>query len=160
MGDEKAPTKEITIITPENPPAWLTEVPSDQRVVVNVGWKRGAEVKYSTYWQVPVTDEQAKARYNVSLAELAAIGVRQIAYGTDNKPAFGPNGECDHAVLQKQADEYKRGQRGTGKSAVTKKKASEFDTACGMFGIDPTAVDAADQLRNAIKALQSGKKKK
>jgi hypothetical protein len=157
---EQETKKEVTIVTPENPPAWLTEVPLEQRVCVNVGAKRGADTKFVQYFIVPVTDEHAKERYNVTLAELVAIGVRQIAYSVDNSPAFNDKGECDHAILQKQADEYKRGRKGTGAGAVKTAKASMWDQICIDAGFtDPNTPEAKAFVEAAIKSAIAKKAK-
>lgn len=121
----KETKKEVTIVTPEIPPSWLSEVPSDQRVVIHVGVKKGADTKYAQYWKVPITDEEAKERYNVTLAELTAAGVRNLAYRCNNSSAFSEDGTCNHEELQKVADAYKAGQRSSGGEGV-KAKAAAF----------------------------------
>ena len=88
--------------------------------------------KFAVQWPVPETEEQAQERYNCSLADLIADGVRKlstspsyenVALATDSegnfledKPFADKSDETILAEMQTLADAFKVGQRKPGKA--------------------------------------------
>ena len=105
-------------------------IPSDNRLVTNIGAHRGAEDRYEIYFLVPTTDEEAGARYDCNLGYLIEAGVRQIATRVDF-PSVGFDEDGDlkaggHAAMQVLADGYRVGAKRVA-GVTVKKKAAKLD---------------------------------
>ena len=123
-----------------------------KRLVTNIGFKRGAEDKYEIYFLIPDSDEEAKARYDCSLADLIEMGVRKISTSPDYPTVmFDEEGnlkEGGHAAGQALADGYTVGRKSAGPSV--KAKAAEHDAllaAAADAGVDIAAVIAAAKAK-------------
>ncbi len=99
-------------------------IPQAKRLITNIGFKRGSVDKYEIYFVIPDSDEEAKSRYDCTLAELVAMGVRKIST-SPQYPAvmFNEDGTLKpkgHEAGQELADGYKVGQRSS--AGPTQKK--------------------------------------
>ena len=105
-------------------------IPSDKRLVTNIGSHRGAEDRYEIYFLVPQNDEEAQARYDCTLAYLIEAGIRQLTTRVDYPSVgFDDNGnlkEAGHEAMQVLADGYKVGAKRVA-GVTQKKKAAELD---------------------------------
>jgi len=121
-------------------------IPSDRRLVTNVGAFRGADDRFEIYFLVPKTDEQAADRYDCTRDDLVEMGVRQIATRVDYPSVmFDEDGELKeggHAAGQELADGYRVGAKRVA-GATQKKKAAELDAVQKAAGeVDMNDADA------------------
>lgn len=130
------------------------EFDNNTSLITNIGFTAKVLEKYQIVWPIPSTDEEAKARYDCSLAKLVEAGVRQLTTRCDYKsvgffnpgeivdgkkltkddPRIGtlkPNG---HEAMQSLADGYTVGARTTGgmTQKVYAQKAKNAETELGM----------------------------
>lgn len=111
------------------------EFDNKKTVVTNVGFTAGAVEKYQIAWLVPKTDEEAKERYDCTLNDLVAAGVRQFSTRPDYKTVgFDDDGNLKpegHEAMQSLADGYKFGARASGgptqKVMAQKAKSAESE---------------------------------
>ena len=127
-----------------------------KRLVTHIGFKRGAEDKYEIYFLIPDTDEEAKARYDCTLANLIEMGVRKISTSPDYPTVMfdeaGNLKEGGHEAGQALADGYTVGRKSAGPGV--KAKAAERDAlyaAAEEAGVDIAAVIAAAKAKKARK---------
>lgn len=101
-------------------------------VITYIGSSPSDDTKYGIVWSVPVTDEEAKDRYDCSLNDLIRAGVRQFTTRPNYKTVgFDENGtlvDGGHEAMQQLADSYKCGTR-RGPSKSDKKLAAELKSA-------------------------------
>ncbi len=134
MAEEKA-KREIDIISLERP--------DDQDYLgTDIGFEQGVDIKYTIWWLIPKTDEEAQERYGCDLADLVANGVRQLSTRPNYKlVGFTEDGELKengHEEMQTLADGYKPGRRAIGTGQ--KKKAQTLDSLMSEMGIDDPEV--------------------
>lgn len=113
-------------------------------LVCSIGYKKGILTKYGVTFPIPKTDEEAKARYDCTLADIITKGVRS-AFSTapayqaldiwDKKTGLLKDEKEGMKALQVLADGYVPGKRGAG--GVTQKiKAEKFDKIAEAAGAD------------------------
>lgn len=143
--ETKKPKKEEIEYVPA-----VREFDNTRTLITNVGFTAGAKVRYEVIWDIPATDKEAQARYDCTLQDLIAAGVRQYstrpdykAVGFDDDGNLKPDG---HEEMQKLADGYKVGQRavGTGAKAVVQ-KVKRTEAELGM---------TFDEMAAKIKEMQ------
>lgn len=102
----------------------------DKTVITSVGFSQSSTEKFQIAWPIPDSEEEAQERYDCSLRELTAAGVRQLSYRpTYPEVGFDEDGtlkDGGHEAMQALADGYKPGQRRTG-GPTQKVKASAYD---------------------------------
>ncbi len=132
-------------------------IPSNKRLVTNIGAFRGADDRFEIYFLVPQNDEEAQARYDCTLAYLVEAGIRQLTTRVDY-PSVGFNEddgslkEGGHKAMQVLADGYRVGMKRVA-GVTQKKKAAKLDE----IQANAEAVDMDDP--EALKAyVQSIKK--
>ena len=98
----------------------------DDFVETKIGFGKKPDTKYSIYFGVPKTDEQAESRYGVPLSYLISAGVRQLSTRVDYPSVmFDEDGNLldgGHEAGQTLADGYQVGRK-TKPETTEKKKA-------------------------------------
>lgn len=134
----------------------VREFDNTRTVVTRIGYERGSSIRYEIVFDVPRTDDEAKTRYDCTLAELVAMGVKQITTRPDYKTVgfdadgnLKPNG---HNEMQKLADGYKVGARVSG-GPTQKAKVAGYneiqDASGGMSTEEIKALVAKEAARRA-----------
>lgn len=128
--DNGTTKKEITYIPP------LGGFNEAAQILTNVGYKRGASIRYGITYPIPTTDEEAKDRYNCTLEDLVKMGLLKIAtspayqgVGFDSMGELVPDG---HEKMQALADEYKVGARKAGDRVTLKVAKATADAATAV----------------------------
>jgi len=105
----------------------IREFDNKTTLVARTGSFKGAINRYEILFTVPATDEEAKERYDCTLADLITMGVQIISHRPDYASLFNKKDEYSkelHIELQKLADSCKPGQKRVGKSAQTTAEAA------------------------------------
>jgi hypothetical protein len=128
-------------------------IPSDQRLVTNIGQGKSGNDRYEVYFLIPKTDEECQARYGQDLAFLVELGVRNISTKPKFETAFDEaSGTFDHAMLQKLADEYRPGVR---QPSV---KAEQARLGAEVAALTPEGMTTAEFIEWARKNVGKAKK--
>lgn len=107
-------------------------------LVTNIGFTAKADEKYQIAWLIPKTDEEAKTRYDCTLADLVEAGIRQFSTRPNYKDVgFDEDGNLlpeGHSLMQALADTYQVGQRATGGASqkVMAQKAKKAEAELDM----------------------------
>lgn len=128
----------------------VREFDNTKNLVTNVGFTNKSDEKYQILWLIPTSDEEAKERYDCSLAVLIQAGVRQFStrpnykdkgfFCDPDKDGFGDLKANGHEAMQDLADSYKVGARVVGVSQkVLAEKAKVAEDTLGMSIEEMTA---------------------
>lgn len=136
--------KEFTII--ENPDK-ISQLKESCDVVVEstIGRAWGDKDKgFKVYFPVPVDDESAKERYNLTIQELVEYGVQKLSTQVDytgvlvdGTKDFNPDMDDDaiQAMLQDAADNYQAGTRKPGKAKKDKEALDQIGKLAAGMGM-------------------------